>query len=210
MQFPPHDPARDLAQRQLVAPGIGADAFEGLVDGQISGERHHALRLLDDDTAAEGDAKLLREQLGLPARALMEDPDGGHVRESAGGDQHLFGQRAFLRPIKFRVPMVCSLSRSGSAWIDANPCASAAMRKESQPGAVASDGTRMGEPVRKQSMQGPDWADNWSTSTRWLASLVEATSSSSSVSSASRIPAAVTPSTSRQASTRVCRSSTTS
>ena len=204
--------AATLLMPELVRPRVAADQVERLLDRHAVRVRHDALRLLDDDPTAQRGLQLLGEHRGLPQRALVQDADRRDIREGPRRDLVLvveFARRGLGAGSACR-----SCSRGAAAAPRApsgSPSASALSRKRAHStGLAAMSGTDTTSPVRKLSMHGPASALSWMSSTRRLASLVDATTSSSPSVPASRMAAAVVSSRSRQVSTSNCSRSTTS
>ena len=78
-QFAACDRTCDIGELKVAV--AGAQHGESVLDGQVEALIEHALGLLDDDPAVEGVLQLLGDHLLTAERALVQDADGGRVRQ---------------------------------------------------------------------------------------------------------------------------------
>ena len=92
------DTLADERELLVVVAGVVAKLDKGVADAEAGTLHEHALRLLDQDAAVEGGAELLREQVSLLERPLLENGDSGGIREGLG-EEHVHGlERADIGP----------------------------------------------------------------------------------------------------------------
>jgi hypothetical protein len=75
----------DVGQPQVVAAGMTAQRGERRRHVEALALGHHALGLLDHDPAVEGVGELLGEDLRPDRGSVLEDGDGGDIREGLRG-----------------------------------------------------------------------------------------------------------------------------
>src|SRR4051812_26330596 len=73
---------RHVDQPTTTGPRAGAQELESLVDAHTLHPRQGSLGLLDDDPAVERALELLGERFGAGDRPLLQDGDGGDVRQA--------------------------------------------------------------------------------------------------------------------------------
>jgi hypothetical protein len=98
-----------------VPPSVRAEPPECLVQLDALAFGHDPLGLLDDDAAAQGLLKVPGPGLRLGHGALLQDADGGHVRQRLTGGDVIVVEAPGSSRSRFKAPMRSSRSRRGKA-----------------------------------------------------------------------------------------------